>query len=217
MKKLLTILMLLPMLSCMEDKPELERSTISYEVLQSIENPIILDHTSLLFEESYRELVTSITDHLTKNQVIAVHPLYGVLTNPKKKGFNVNLVIESDGGYSDLALNFITNFNSIKKAAGIKVTCYVNTAQSSAFTVMVSVCDKKIAIGELTLMQHKAYYRSLGYTSGTMITDMQLARIESKALGVNFDEWLKLTRSSYEDHVFTKKEIVKYKLIDEVL
>lgn len=217
MKLLLAIMLLLPMLSCTEDKPDLERSTVSYEVLQGIENPMILDHSSLIYEEQYTELSKSITSHLIENSVIAIHPVFGILTNPKKKGFNINLVIESNGGYSSLALNFIVNLNSIKKAAGLTVTCYVNTAQSAAFTIMVSVCDKKVAIGNLTLMQHKAYYESIGYTSGTMMTDMKLAKIEADALGVDFKEWLKLTRSSYEDHVFTKKEIKKYKLIDKVL
>tara|TARA_R110000851_G_scaffold219999_2_gene372744 strand:+ start:131 stop:778 length:648 start_codon:yes stop_codon:yes gene_type:complete len=215
MKLLLAIMLLLPMLSsCDKGLPETD---FSYKVLQEIDNPIILDHVSLLSEEGMGKLTRDIISHLEENQVMKIHPLLGAFFNPAKRGFNINVIIESNGGYAGIAKGLIGMLSSFKRAGGIEVTCYVNTAQSAAFTVMLGICDKKIGIGNVTLMQHRAYYSGIGYTSGTLLTDMELAKIEADVVKVNINEWLKITRDSYEDHAFTKKEIEKYKLLDKVL
>ena len=215
MKLLLAIMLLLPMLSSCDKG--LPKTDFSYKMLQGIDNPIILDHVSLLSEEGMGEITRSIISHLEENQVMKIHPMLGAFFNPAKKGFNINVIIESNGGYAELAKGLIGMLSSFKRAGDIKVTCYVNTAQSAAFTVMLGICDKKIGIGNVTLMQHRAYYSGMGYTSGTFLTDIELAKIETNVLKVDLEEWLKVTRGSYEDHVFTKKEIEKYKLLDEVI
>jgi ATP-dependent protease ClpP protease subunit len=123
------------------------------------------------------------------------------------------MMIQSGGGYVSLGNDMIEALNSLREA-GVKVNCYVGEAQSMAFAIMVLTCDKVIAKKGSTLMQHRVSYGSAGYTPSTYQSDIELSRRESQSLGVKYDEWHNLVRGS-EDHIFTKEEIEKYKLVDE--
>ena len=82
-----------------------------------------------------------------------------------------------------------------------------------AFTLMLSICDEKIGMKGLVLMQHPVRYNNGARTVKTKLDDLDINATEARILKVDPKEWRKLSKED-GDHFFTKEEIKKYRLVD---
>lgn len=178
-------------------------TTISYEKIQEIKPVVIIDHGTLQNDKQAYEAVSDIT-----NLIHQLGPFAAMF-----KGQSFNVLIESNGGRVDLGYKIITHLNTLKARTGIKFKCYVKTAASMAFTLYLSICDEKIGLEGLVLMQHPVKYNNGARTVKTKIDDLDINATEARILKVPEKEWRKLSKED-GDHYFTKEEIKKYKLVD---
>lgn len=211
--KLIYVLVMLGVVSCstlMFEKSKL-KSGFTHEEVREIDPVLIVDSVTLINPESTGRQLERMLHSLIKKQVI-VNTYLGPMYNVQLTRTPLNVIIQSGGGKVILGLE-VENALKMIRSQGFKVHCYVAEAQSMAFYLMVTSCDKVYAKLGTRLMQHRSAYGSRNFTPSTYQIDLDMAEAESKALGVNFNEWLNLTRGE-KDHVFTPEEIEKYKLVD---
>jgi ATP-dependent protease ClpP protease subunit len=189
------------------------QSAFTHSEIAKIKPFLIIDKYSLGDTESYTGTMQEAMKQLFDKGVM-VNTLFGPSINTSLRGRSISLIIQSGGGLVVLGKDMAVALNSLRQN-GIKLNCYVGEAQSMAFYLMVTSCDKVIAKKSATIMMHKTSYGSSGYTPATYKMDLDLSKDEAAVLGVDPTMWLNLTRGTKEDHVFTKEEIKKYKLVDE--
>lgn len=188
------------------EKPE--QSTISYETIQQINPDLIIDDYTLMSEELTAEALSELSFRIQHKRWF-INTNMGLLINPNPKTLNV--LIESGGGISSLSSVIIQNLNQLRRM-GVKVNCYIDKAMSAAFYLAMVACDSRIALKGVSLMQHRSYYGSGTYTAATANLDLSMAIQEARALDVDLNDWLALTRTGVDKH-FNIKEMVDYKLI----
>ena len=188
-------------------------SDFSYEEIEKIDPVIALGYYTLISDDVFPLHIMELKANLIRKNVLVSNPVYGEFINPEKIGESVNIIIQSPGGKVDIGAQLIMILNSLR-SAGIKVNCYVSEAQSMAFSVMVTSCDKIIAKKDVILMQHRISYGKGKTTVDTFVSDIKLAYAEADALEIDRKEWLSITKTK-EDKVFSYDEIIKYKLVDE--
>lgn len=189
-------------------------SDFTHEELVKIKPELIIDYGMLEDEDSYKDDINSLSYHLIQRGLILKTPT-GMVYNSNTSYISpsISVVIQSGGGYIKLGYYLIQTLIDIRKT-GIKINCYVSEAQSMAFTVMVLGCDKVLAKKNVTLMEHRVSRGGEGTTPSTFMEDIQLSQLEAQVLGLKWEDWIKVARGP-KDHVFTKDEIKKYKLVTE--
>lgn len=188
----------------------------SYEDIIKIKPTAVVDPYTLLNASRTREFQKDLIKNLISKKVIAVHPAFGIIPNPDKTPYPVNIIIDSGGGY--VTAGFVLKaFIDKLKDVGIQTRCYVANAQSMAFYLMVTSCDYVVMKKGAVIMQHKVRHSNDTRSISTKMTDLKMAKDEAAELGVDFKEWLEFTRGSTEDRVFTEADIKKYGLVDEVM
>ena len=216
MKKLLAILILSIITSKSYDVLTRYKTPFTHNLINKINPAITIDFGTLSTIKGPDNIIKELNMFLIENNMMKCN-LLRCMFNPDPNKKSLNIIIESNGGYAEVALEVSNILNSLRKE-GIIISCYTNKAQSAAFFLLITACDKRIGVGGVKLMQHKSYYYSDHkiITSGTLKNDILLSNKEADLLGVNRNDWIKLTRGS-EDHIFTKYEIKKYKLIDKYI
>lgn len=210
---LVAIVILLGVASCASvviEKSKL-RSGFTHDEVRKIDPVLIVDSATLINPEFTAIQLDKMLHNLMKKQVI-VNTYLGPMYNIELSHLPLNVIIQSSGGMAMMGLQ-VGELIQMIRAKGFKIHCYIAEAQSMAFYLMVTSCDKVYAKLGTRLMQHRSAYGSRNFTPNTYQIDLDMAEAESKALGVNFNEWLNLTRGE-KDHVFTPEEIEKYKLVD---
>lgn len=194
--------------------PEPHKSAFTHDEIAKINPVLIVDKYTFLHADNQAQEMRSALSRMVEMGIVIMTP-FGPVVNPdlKQGNYSIPVIIQSGGGLVSLGMELIGALNSLREA-GVKVNCYVGEAQSMAFALMVIICDKVIAKKSARLMQHRVSYGTQGTTPHTFQSDIELSRLEAESLGVNYDEWHNLARGP-EDHVFTKEEIEKYKLVDE--
>lgn len=192
--------------------PEPHESAFTHDEVAKINPVMIIDTYSLVHPENFQATMSDSFNRLSSIGVLVMTP-FGPAVNPSLSGYKLNIIIQSGGGMVALGRELEDAINSLR-SKGLKVQCYVGEAQSMAFYLMVTICDKVIAKRSARLMQHRVSYGLAGTTPSTYQSDVELSRKEAIALGVKYDEWHNLARGP-EDHVFNLLEIEKYKLVDE--
>lgn len=177
-------------------------TTVTYKQIQKIKPLIIIDHATLQSPELAYEAVKPITKLIT-----GLGPFSKLL-----QGQTLNVLIESNGGRVDLGYKIIKHLNELKYRIGFKLKCHIKTAASMAFTIMLSICDERVGLKGLFLMQHPVRYSNGVRTVKTKIDDLDINKSEARILGVKPSVWLALSKQD-GDHVFTKEEIKKFKLV----
>lgn len=211
--KLIYVLVILGVVSCstvMVEKSKL-KSGFTHEEVRKIHPVLIVDSVTLANPELTQHQLEKMLQNLMGKQVI-VNTYLGPMYNTQLTHLPLNVIIQSGGGMVSLGLE-VENILKMVRSQGFKIHCYVAEAQSMAFYLMVTSCDKVYAKVGTRLMQHRSAYGSRNFTPNTYQIDLDMAEAESEALGVDFNEWMKLTRGE-KDHVFTLEEIKKYQLVD---
>lgn len=193
--------------------PEPIKSAFTHEEVAKINPVMIIDKYTLSSEEHFKDWDLDVTERLV-NIGAMYYSESGLQVTQGLQGYSIPVIIQSGGGLVKLGLKLERSINALRNLSGLKVHCYVGEAQSMAFYLMVTMCDKVIAKRSARLMQHRVSYGPAGVTPSTYLSDIELSRKESIALGVKYDEWHNLARGP-EDHVFNLLEIEKYKLVDE--
>ena len=176
-------------------------------------NPVmVVDSYTLISTSNFNGSMSYSVGQLIARGVLVETP-FGFAINEDLHSRSMAVIIQSGGGRVDLGYQLVDSLKPLREA-GIKIDCYVGEAQSMAFYIMVTACDRVIAKKSATLMQHRVSYGLSGVTPATYLMDIELSRVESAILEVSYDEWHNLVRGE-EDHVFTPEEIKKYKLVDE--
>lgn len=190
------------------------KSSFSHDEVARINPTLIVDKITLVHKGAFQAAMEQAVLKLADKGILIPTP-FGMVMNPDLAGkdYSISLIIESGGGFVSLGNTMVGMLNELRKN-GIKTKCYIGEAQSMAFTIMVLGCDKVIAKKSATIMQHRTSYGSSGQTPSTYALDIEIARAEAQALKVNYEHWLSLTKGE-DNHVFTKEEIKKYKLVDE--
>lgn len=191
------------------------KSMYSHAEIMKIQPDLIVDEYALVNPDVYAEEIVSFNQKLISKGILLMTP-FGYAVNPSVDRANtqVEVIIQSPGGSVGMGLSLIGLLDTIRQG-GVSVICHVGEAQSMAFSILVLGCDKVIAKKVAVLMQHRTSYYGLGATPSTYVLDLELVKLESDALGVSFAEWYNLTRRESSDHIFTRAEIDKYKLVDE--
>lgn len=193
---------------------KLAESKFTHEEILKIDPAVVLDKMSLLSPEGATVFNQDLTAHLSKLGILVFVPMFGVYQfNPEFHGGSINIIIESPGGLVSLGTSIANLLEEIRQR-NVFVNCFVSEAQSMAFFVMVTQCDNVIAKKNVLLMQHRVSYGERGYSPGTQLLDVKLARVEAEKLGVEFNSWLKFTKGN-KNRVFTKKQIKQFKLVDQ--
>lgn len=192
--------------------PEPHKSAFTHDEVADINPVMVIDKYTLVHPDNFQATMQYTMSRLLDMNVLVMTP-FGPVINSGLSGYSLNVIIQSGGGMVALGSELESSINSLR-SKGLKIHCYVGEAQSMAFYLMVTMCDKVIAKRSARLMQHRVSYGPAGTTPSTFLSDIELSRKEAQALGVNFDEWHNLVRGS-EDHVFNLLEIDKYKLVDE--
>lgn len=123
------------------------------------------------------------------------------------------VLINSQGGLAYDTIALANSINAYKEVSGLNITCYIKTAMSAAFTLMLDICDKRIGMKNIRLMQHRVTQGTYN-TIGTKELDMVINKREALILGVPELDWLKISKGK-NDHHFTREEMIKFKLIHE--
>tara|TARA_R100001086_G_C11847513_1_gene260528 strand:- start:5325 stop:6032 length:708 start_codon:yes stop_codon:yes gene_type:complete len=192
---------------------------LSYEEIMNIKPAATLDRYTLRKEFDTRQFHDEVLRYLINKDIIIVHPALGLISNKRKIPKNVNLIIDSQGGFVSLGFKLKNLFDNLK-SVGISFKCYVVNAQSMAFYFMVNACDYVVLKKGGILMQHRVHYKERGkkeYGSYTKVLDLKMAKDEARKLKIGLKEWMKITRGSVKDKVFSEQEAFKYGLIDEVM
>lgn len=193
--------------------PEHYTSAFTHEEIEEIDPWVIIDNHTLLYPELVVEELKTLNSKMVENRIL-VSFMGFTLINPDAIGFEVPVIIQSRGGSVEISDSLKMVFKALKEN-GIKIHCYVGEAQSAAFNILVTSCDKVTAKKGAVLMQHRTGRRvDMEQTPATFRIDTRLSREEANALGVSYKEWHNLARGE-KDHVFTPEEITKYKLVDE--
>lgn len=212
--KLIYVLVILGVVSCstiMVEKSKL-KSGFTHEEVRKISPVLIVDAMTLTTPEHTKDHLSKAVSSMVKKRVL-IDTYLGPMYNVDLTHTPLNVIIQSEGGLVDSGLEFEKLMKEVK-SNGFKIHCYVAEAQSMAFYLMVTSCDKVYAKVGTRLMQHRSAYGSRNFTPNTYQIDLDMAEAEAEALGVDFNEWLNLTRGE-KDHVFTLEEIKKYKLVDK--
>jgi hypothetical protein len=216
---IMLILIFLSFLKCQKEMESSVPSKIKYKSdfthieLERINPILVIDDTTLMNIENYKESMAELTNTLASLQVIVLSSS-GFRFNPDvSRGFPISVVIQSGGGYVSLGKALIVTLIGLRRS-GIMVTCYVSEAQSMAFTAMVVGCTKVVAKRSVVLMEHRVSIGGEGSTPNTFMNDIEFSKIEARKIGVNWEDWIKIARGE-KDHVFTKEEIEKYKLVND--
>jgi len=215
MKKLLLLLLIANLFFSVDFEQRYE-SKLSHEDILKINPVAVVDNYTLLDSDAATQFLLDIQDKLVRDGVMTIHPMFGTILNTRGFEYNLNIIISSEGGISEIGVALAEKLITLK-TSNISINCYVTEAQSMAFYLMVRGCSKVYAIKDVILMQHRSYYGNGNYTEGSYKNDIDLARSEASSLGVDFKKWLELTRGSEDDHVFTKEEIKQYKLVQVTL
>lgn len=188
------------------------KSAFTHEEIKRINPVFILSQGVLMNPEFMAEAVQEMLRNLELKGMMVQTP-FGPMLNPQVRGYAIPIIIQSPGGRVKLG-NDLKNLLRSMKNEGLLIHCYVGEAQSMAFNIMVTMCDKVIAKRSARIMQHRTHCGKDCSTASTVYSDVKLTQEEAQALNVSYDEWLKVARGE-EDHVFTPEEIEKYKLVDE--
>lgn len=188
------------------DSPE--QSSISYETIQQINPDMIIDDYTLMSENQTGQALAILAVKVQQKNWF-INTSLGLLINPNPK--TLNILIESGGGIASLSGIIVQNLNQLRRM-GVKVNCYIDKATSAAFYLAMVACDSRIALRNVSLMQHRSYYGSGTYTAGTASLDLLMASAEAEALDQDLNTWLHLTRTG-KDKYFNIKEMSDYKLI----
>lgn len=187
-------------------------SKFTHEEVEQIQPYFILDTVTLM-----SPLGTASETKLMIGRLIsegyAVSTPRGLVVLPGARGLKVPIIIQSSGGQVNLG-NQLKGLFKYLKSNGLYFDCYVGEAQSMAFNIMLTVCDKVTAKKDAILMQHRVKYIGVGTTPVTYRDDVAMSKEEASVLGLDYRDWNDLVRGP-KDHVFTLEEIKKYKLVDE--
>jgi hypothetical protein len=187
-------------------------SKFTHEEVETIKPYLILDSQLLISSENLSVEIRNIGSRLIEGGYALPTPR-GFAILPQARGLRVPIIIQSGGGYVGLG-NQLKGLFKYLKSNGLYFDCYVGEAQSMAFNIMLTVCDKVTAKKDAVLMQHRVKYGDLGTTPMTYRDDIAMSKEEASVLGIHYKDWNDLVRGP-EDHVFTLEEIKKYKLVDE--
>lgn len=195
---------------------EIDTANISVGKLREYSNSgVIMVSDTFLSKESAMELANQITDTVLCSPELKIMSQITKVPSCVKE---ITLLIDSNGGYVGLMFGLVNGINNMKAYFGVKFKCLINNASSSAFTFVQAICDKRILLKDGKMLQHKVYGESEGiviYNNDTTITSIQMSDLEADRIGINKDEWYKISREN-GDKSFTVKEMLKYNLIDEV-
>jgi len=189
------------------------QSTYTYEQVAKINPALIIDKYTLTSPDVFKESVGRMVEFLIKRGAVVPTAFGMEVVTQEASSLVIPIIIQSGGGYVSVGMQLSQMIIPFKQS-GSKVHCHVSEAQSMAFYLMVTLCDRVIAKKSVKLMQHRSSYGSKGFTPSTYLTDIEMARGESQALKVSIDSWMELTRGE-EDHVFTLEEIERYGLVHE--
>lgn len=191
------------------------QSHFSHAELLKISPDGVIDPFTIRSPEGFDAFGSKLVANMVKRGILLEHPMFGAVfqaDNPNPG--SITLVIQSPGGLVSVG-NRIAQMLESFRANNIHIDCVVSEAQSMAFFIVVTQCDRVYAKKNVKFMQHKVHYGQQGTNSpSTFVSDLEMARKEAEVLGVDFNKWFKLTRLKEEDHVFTQKEIRDYKLVD---
>jgi hypothetical protein len=180
------------------------KPALSYKEIKEIRPTLIFDAASLVSSVSFQRNMRS----MQRLAQMMHHPMMYFLLRSKP----INVVINSNGGRVDYLFGYLAAANLLKKKFGLRFRCYIKNAFSAAFTLTFGLCDERIGLKGVRMGQHQAFYRGGITSTATMITDMQMATIESRALRTNFNNWLKKTRQPGVDYYLTEEDYKKYKV-----
>jgi len=187
-------------------------SKFTHEEVEKIQPYFILDAALLMSPASASSESKYMIERLVA-EGYAIPTPYGLVVLPNAKGLKIPIIIQSGGGLVGLG-NQLKGLFKYLKSNGLYFDCYVGEAQSMAFNIMLTVCDKVTAKKDAVLMQHRVKYGDLGTTPTTFRDDIAMSKEEASVLGIHYKDWNDLARGP-KDHVFTLEEIKKYKLVDE--
>lgn len=188
------------------------QSKFTHEEVEKIRPYFILDAATLMPASGASSEAKLMVERLV-SEGYAVSTPYGLVILPNAKGLKIPIIIQSGGGRVDSG-NQLKGLFKYLKSNGLYFDCYVGEAQSMAFNIMLTVCDKVTAKKDAILMQHRVKYGDLGTTPATYRDDVSLSKEEASVLGIHYKDWNDLVRGP-KDHLFTLEEIKKYKLVDE--
>lgn len=187
-------------------------SKFTHEEVEQIRPYFILDAALLMSPASASSESKYLVERLV-SEGYAIPTPYGLVVLPQARGVKIPIIIQSGGGLVGLG-NQLKGLFKYLKSQGLYFDCYVGEAQSMAFNIMLTVCDKVTAKKDAVLMQHRVKYGDLGTTPTTYRDDISLSKEEASVLGIHYKDWNDLVRGP-KDHVFTLEEIKKYRLVDE--
>lgn len=187
-------------------------SKFTHDEVDKIQPYFILDSQLLVSPDNVSAEIELMVERLIREGYVVPTP-YGLVALPRARGLKIPIIIQSSGGYIESG-NKIKGLFKYLKSNGLYFDCYVGEAQSMAFNIMLTVCDKVTAKKSAVLMQHRTKYGNLGTTPTTYRDDISMSKEEASVLGIHYKDWNDLARGS-KDHVFTLEEIKKYKLVDE--
>jgi len=210
---LLTLAVIAGVLTVLYQKPSYRlESKFTHEEVEQIRPYFILDAALLMSPASASSESKYLVERLV-SEGYAIPTPYGLVALPQARGVKIPIIIQSGGGLVGLG-NQLKGLFKYLKSQGLYFDCYVGEAQSMAFNIMLTVCDKVTAKKDAVLMQHRVKYGDLGTTPTTYRDDISLSKEEASVLGIHYKDWNDLARGP-KDHVFTLEEIKKYKLVDE--
>lgn len=187
-------------------------SKFTHEEVEKIHPYFIMDAFLLTSSSNLAPEVKVMVERLI-SEGYAIPTSYGLVMLPEAKGLKLPIIIQSGGGLVELG-NQLKGLFKYLKSKGVYFDCYVGEAQSMAFNIMLTVCDKVTAKRDTILMQHRVKYGDLGTTPATYREDISMSKEEASVLNLDYKEWNSLVRGP-KDHVFSLEEIQKYNLVDE--
>lgn len=185
-----------------------DKSPLSYEQITKLQPVIIVDPYSLANKQLAQNSAKSL-----QNLVKVAKPWMD-LGIPLLKGKTFNVIINSPGGRVSVGNNLINYILTVKKYLGIKLVCHIKQASSMAFSLAISICDKRIGLKDVKMLSHPSSYGGSVQTTTTKMNDIVRNYHEAKALNLDPVKWRKISKEQ-GDKVFTKEEMIKYKLIHE--
>ena len=211
---IISCLIALMLFTIVKDRPQprktIETSKVSYDHLMNHRYDAIISQATLMSMGMVQKDIFQPLSELFKTRYKDTSAMrYGTL----------EILISSPGGSTDAGFELIKGMEYLKKVSKMRVICYVEQASSIAFTVMMGICDKRIALGTPTLIVHRAAMvdrSSHMYTVMSSLIDLRMAGIEvAHMTNMRIKQWLKMTRQPNVDRRLTKEEMKKYDIIQE--
>ena len=140
------ILIIVGSLSLLPSKKVEDISNITYDEIIELRPNIIIGSYSLYSPDHF---IKGISLYEAMIQRASAMKIFNIKPYAKQ---TFRLYINSSGGRVDVALEAIKYFHASKKFLNIEFTCYINKAMSAAFTLAMSICDKRIGLRNVSIM-----------------------------------------------------------------